>query len=159
MKLPFGSKNHEEAASTTIMRGVGNMMTPAEAKEFAGQWLPTWTGNRPDVLAAFYAEDAFFLDPGRPLGIQGKEQLRAYFTKVASNNPTWVWSLVEAIPIEAGFLGKLAACIPVGDKIVECVGLCFLQFDTAGKIKRNEIYFDRTELIREINKYRQSFAH
>ncbi len=135
------------------------MMTQAEAKEFAARWLSAWTGNRPKELAVFYADDAFFLDPGRPLGIEGKEQLLAYFTKVTGNNPTWTWSLVEAIPIEDGFLGKLAACIPVGDKNMECVGLCFLQFNADGKIKRNEIYFDRTELIREINKYRQSFAH
>ena len=135
------------------------MMTQQQAREFTDQWLPKWTGNRPVELASFYAEDAFFLDPGRPLGIQGKDELLAYFTKVASNNPTWVWTLMEAIPIEEGFLGKLAARIPVGEKIVECVGLCFLQFNDAGKIKRNEIYFDRTELIREINKYRQSFAH
>lgn len=135
------------------------MMTPAEAKEFTSRWLPAWSGNRPAELAAFYADDAFFLDPGRPQGISGKEQLLAYFTKVTGNNPTWTWTLMEAIPIEEGFLGKLAACIPVGNKVVECVGLCFLQFDAAGKIKRNEIYFDRTELIMEINKYRQSFAH
>jgi len=135
------------------------MMNQAEAKEFASRWLLAWTGNRPVELAAFYSEDAFFLDPGRPLGIKGKEQLIAYFTKVTSNNPTWVWTLVEAIPIEDGFLGKLAALIPVGEKIVECVGLCFLQFNDQGQIKRNEIYFDRTELIMQINKYRQSFAH
>lgn len=135
------------------------MMTQEEAREFTDRWLPSWTGNRPDKLSSFYADDAFFLDPGRPQGIRGKEQLIAYFTKVSSNNPTWIWSLVEAIPIEDGFLGKLSASIPVGEKIVECVGLCFLQFNDAGKIKRNEIYFDRTELIREINKYRQSFAH
>jgi hypothetical protein len=135
------------------------MMTQSEAVKFATRWLPAWSGNQPVELATFYADDAFFLDPGRPLGIQGKEQLLAYFTKVTSNNPTWVWSLVEAIPIEEGFLGKLSAIIPVGDKIVECVGLCFLQFNCEGKIKRNEIYFDRTELIREINKYRQTFAH
>lgn len=136
------------------------MMTQAEAKDFTSRWLPAWTGNRPGELAAFYADDAFFLDPGRPMGIQGKEELITYFTKVTGNNPTWVWTLIEAIPIEDGFLGKLAARIPVGDKIVvECVGLCFLQFNENGKIKRNEIYFDRTELIREINKFRQSIAH
>lgn len=135
------------------------MMTKQEAREFTDRWLPAWSGNRPVELAAFYADDAFFLDPGRPHGIQGIELLLAYFTKVTSNNPTWAWSLVEAIPIEEGFLGKLAARIPVGEKIVECVGLCFLQFNDEGKIRRNEIYFDRTELIREINKYRQTFAH
>lgn len=135
------------------------MMTNEEAREFTNRWLPTWTGNKPDELIAFYADDAFFLDPGRPQGIKGKDQLLAYFTKVLSNNPTWAWTQVEPIPIEDGFLNKLQARIPVGDKIVECVGLCFLQFNEQGKIKRNEIYFDRTELIREINKFRQSIAH
>ena len=135
------------------------MMTREEAREFTNRWLPAWTGNRPDELVAFYADDAFFLDPGRPQGIQGKAELSAYFTKVLSHNPSWVWTQVEPIPIEDGFLNKLKARIPVGDKVVECVGLCFLQFDGQGKIKRNEIYFDRSELVREINKVRQSFAH
>ena len=135
------------------------MMTQLETREFASRWLHAWTGNRPVELADFYSEDAFFLDPGRPMGIKGKEQLIAYFTKVTSNNPTWVWTLVEAIPIKNGFLGKLSACIPVGEKNVQCVGLCFLQFNAQKQIVRNEIYFDRTELIMEINKFRQSFAH
>lgn len=135
------------------------MMTKEEAREFTDRWLPAWTGNRPYELIAFYADDAFFLDPGRPLGIKGKDQLFAYFTKVLGHNPTWVWTQIEPIPIEGGFMNKLAARIPVGDKIVECVGLCFMQFDDQGKIRRNEIYFDRTELIKEINKFRQSIAH
>lgn len=135
------------------------MMTREEGREFTDRWLPKWTGNKPEELLAFYADDAIFLDPGRPRGIQGRRELFAYFTKVLGNNPTWVWSQVEPIPIEDGFLNKLVGRIPVGDKIIECVGLCFLQFNEEGKIKRNEIYFDRTELIREINKYRQSFAH
>ena len=135
------------------------MMTVEEARLFTDRWLPCWTGNRPEKLLAFYADDASFLDPGRPQGIKGKEQLSAYFTKVLGHNPTWVWTQMEPIPLEGGFMNKLAARIPVGDKIVECVGLCFLQFNTEGKIQRNEIYFDRTELIREINKFRQSIAH
>ena len=135
------------------------MMTQEEAREFTSRWLPAWTGNKPDELAAFYADDALFLDPGRPQGIKGKDQLISYFRNVLSHNPTWVWTQIEPIPIEEGFLNKLSARIPVGEKIVECVGLCFLQFDGAGKIKRNEIYFDRTELVREISKFRQSIAH
>ncbi len=45
---------------------------------------------------------------------------------------------------------KWLAKIPVGEKIVECIGVCFLQFNEQGKIKRNEVYFDRTELLSEI---------
>ena len=134
-------------------------MTTEEARAFTDEWLPAWSGNNPARLLAFYAEDAFFLDPGRPAGIQGKEQLTLYFTKVLGHNPTWIWTQVEPIPVEGGFMNRLEAKIPVGDKIIECSALCFLLFDAAGKIRRNEIYFDRTDLVREINKYRQSIAH
>ena len=135
------------------------MMTTEEAREFTDRWLPNWTGNKPEKLLSFYADDAFFLDPGRPAGITGKEQLTVYFTKVLGHNPTWVWTQIEPIPIEGGFMNRLEARIPVGEKTVACSALCFIQFNDQGKIRRNEIYFDRTELIKEINKYRQSIAH
>jgi hypothetical protein len=136
------------------------MMTTEEAREFTNRWLPCWTGNKPEKLLEFYNDEAFFLDPGRPAGIKGKDQLTVYFTKVLGHNPTWIWTQLEPIPLEGGFMNRLQARIPVGDRVVvECTALCFLQFDGQGKIRRNEIYFDRTELIREINKFRQSIAH
>jgi len=63
-----------------------------------------------------------------------------------AQNPDWIWTQIEAIPMEGGFLNKWLAKIPVGRNIVECIGVCFVQFDEQGKIKRNEIYFDRTFL-------------
>ncbi len=137
------------------------MMTKEEAREFTSRWLPAWTGNRPAELLAFYADDAFFLDPGRPLGIKGMEQLTAYFNRVLAHNPAWVWTQLEPMPLaEGGFANRLHARIPIGEKVVvECTALCFMQFDETGKIKRNEIYFDRTDLVREINRFRQSIAH
>jgi hypothetical protein len=135
------------------------MMTTEEARAFTDKWLPAWTGNTPERLLEFYADDAFFLDPGRPFGIKGKDVLKIYFTKVAGHNPTWVWTQLEPIPLLDGFMNRLHARIPVGDKVIECTALCFLQFNEQGKIRRNEIYFDRTDLVREINKYRQSIAH
>lgn len=137
------------------------MMTIEEAREFTNRWLPAWTGNRPEELLAFYADDAFFLDPGRPAGIKGKEQLTTYFYRVLAHNPAWVWTQLEPMPlVEGGFANRLHARIPIGEKVVvECTALCFLQFNEEGKITRNEIYFDRTDLVREINKFRQSIAH
>ena len=29
-------------------------MNPDDARVFADKWLPAWTGNRPELLAAFY---------------------------------------------------------------------------------------------------------
>lgn len=131
-------------------------MNKEEAKEFASKWLPAWTGNKPEKLAEFYSDDCFYLDPAIPSGVNGKAALLAYFRKLLSQNPEWVWTQIEPIPMEGGFLNKWLAKIPVGPKIIECVGVCFVQFDGQGKIKRNEVYFDRSKLISEIYKFSKS---
>jgi len=130
------------------------MMTAQKAKEFADRWLPAWTGNNPEKLAAFYSDDAFYMDPGIPNGVQGKEKLLTYFRKLLAQNPEWVWTRIEAIPMEDGFLNKWQAVIPVGIKKLTFVGVCFVQFDENGLIRRNEVYFDRTNLFLEILKHR-----
>jgi hypothetical protein len=131
-------------------------MDKKEAREFASRWLPAWTGNQPEKLAEFYSDDCFYLDPSIPSGVTGKTELISYFKKLLSQNPDWIWTQIEPIPMEGGFLNKWLAKIPVGQKVIECVGVCFVQFDNQGKIKRNEVYFDRSELISEIYKYNKS---
>ncbi len=133
-----------------------NPYTKEEAKEFASRWLPAWTGNKPEELAAYYSEDVFYSDPGTPDGVKGKQALIAYFGKLLSQNPNWVWTQLEPIPMEGGFLNKWHAMIPVGPKNLDCVGVCFVQFDSDGLIRRNEVYFDRTELISEIRKLQET---
>lgn len=127
-------------------------MTQDEAKEFASRWLPAWTGNDPEKLAGFYSDDVLYLDPGIPGGVRGKEKLLAYFIKLLAANPKWIWTQIEAIPMEGGFLNKWHAAIPIGEKTLEIIGVCFVQFNEKGLIRRNEVYFDRTELILEILK-------
>jgi hypothetical protein len=126
------------------------MMTVKQAREFAGRWLPAWTGNRPELLAAFYSEDTFYSDPGIPQGVHGRPVLTAYFRKLLAQNPDWVWTQVEGIPMEGGFLNKWKADIPVGPKTLTVFGVCLVQLDADGLIRRNEVYFDRTALVAEI---------
>ncbi|MFT3807985.1 YybH family protein [Arenimonas sp.] len=121
-----------------------------EARQFAERWLPAWTGNDPAALADFYSDDAFYLDPGMTQGVRGKPALLAYFTKLLAHNPDWVWSQIEGIPMEDGFLNKWRARIPVGESVLDIVGVCFVQLDEAGKIRRNEVYFDRSGLLAAI---------
>ena len=123
------------------------MMTKEQAREFASRWLPAWTGNDPERLAAFYSEDVSFLDPIIPAGVSGKPALLAYFRKLLARNPDWVWTQIEGIPLEGGFLNKWHAVIPTAGRNIECVGVCFVQFDDHGLIRRNEVYFDRSELL------------
>jgi hypothetical protein len=131
-------------------------MTVFEAKQFAEKWLPAWSGNNPELLAGFYSDDVFYLDPGIPDGVKGKNNLLAYFRKLLSVNPHWIWTQIEGIPMEGGFLNKWRAQIPVGPLTLEIVGVCFVQLDDAGKIRRNEVYFDRSRLLAEIAKLRQN---
>ena len=128
------------------------MMNKEEAKQFAAKWLPDWTGNNPEKLVDYYSNDVFYLDPRIPDGISGKNKLLSYFKKLLAQNPDWIWKQIEAIPLENGFLNKWLAKIPVGHKTIEVIGVCFVQFNRHGKIRRNEVYFDRTELVSEIYK-------
>lgn len=131
-------------------------LSAVEASQFAEKWLPAWTGNDPERLASFYSDDAFYLDPGVPAGIQGKAALLAYFRKLLAVNPQWVWTHLEGVPLQDGFLNKWLARIPVGPNTLEVAGVCSVQLDDAGKIRRNEVYFDRTLLLAEIAKYKAS---
>jgi ketosteroid isomerase-like protein len=131
-----------------------NGLSVSEARAFAQKWLPAWNGNNPELLVSFYSEDAFYLDPAIPGGIKGRPALLAYFRKLLGYNPNWVWTQLEAIPLEDGFLNKWLAKIPVGSKTVDVVGVCLVQLDGAGKIRRNEVYFDRNDLLSEIARQR-----
>lgn len=122
------------------------MMTREQAKAFASQWLPAWTGNDPEKLISFYSKDVFYSDPANPLGIQGKENLLKYFRKLLAKNPDWIWTQRNTIPMEDGFLNQWIAKIPLGEKVVECLGVCTVQF-REGLIYRNETYFDTAPLL------------
>jgi hypothetical protein len=132
------------------------MMTREQARAFAARWLPAWTGNDPERLASFYSDDVLYLDPAMPEGVRGKSALLDYFRKLLAYNPEWIWTQIEAFPMEGGFLNKWRATVPVGQKTVEIVGVCTVQLDDAGKIRRNEVFFDRTELVGEILRHQQA---
>lgn len=125
-------------------------LSAAEARAFAERWLPAWTGNNPELLASFYSEDAVYLDPAIPEGVAGRPALLAHFRKLLAYNPDWVWTQIEGIPMEGGFLNKWRATIPVGTSTLEIVGVCLVQLDAEGRIRRNEVYFDRARLLEEI---------
>lgn len=132
------------------------MMSKEQAKDFASRWLPAWTGNDPEKLVSFYSDDAYYQDHTIPRGVKGRDELLAHFRKLLSQSPNQVWNQIEAIPMEGGFLNKWLAKIPIGEKIVECIGVCLVQFDDNNKIRRNETYFDPRELITEILKLKKT---
>jgi hypothetical protein len=121
----------------------------AEAEEFASRWLPAWTGNDPERLAAFYSDDVFYRDPAVPDGVRGKEALLGYFRGLLARFPDWTWTQTAATPMDGGFLNHWHASIPVGATTIECDGFCTVRIRD-GLIERNEVFFDRTELVTAI---------
>ena len=117
-----------------------------EARAFAEKWLPSWSGNRPKLLASFYTLDAVYSDPGIPAGVRGHDSILAYFTKLLGQNPEWVWVHRGSIPMQDGFLNHWHASIPVPERILEVAGVCTVQLRD-GLIYANHVYFDRSELL------------
>ncbi len=122
-------------------------MKKTDAEAFCAKWLPLWTGNQPEKLAAVYADNVFYRDPGVPGGLRGKAELLAYFRRLLAANPDWQWYVVEIFETPEGFTGKWRAEIPVRGQIIEESGMDIVEVDEAGLISRNEVYFDRTALI------------
>jgi SnoaL-like domain len=121
----------------------------SDAREFAARWLPAWTGNDPERLVAFYTEDAFYSDPAIPDGIRGRDALLDYLRVLLARFPDWEWTQRDATPMEGGFLNHWHASIPVGGTVIECDGVCTVRLRD-GLIERNEVFFDRSELLSAI---------
>jgi len=125
------------------------MMTREEAQKFSASWLPAWTGNDAEKLVAFYTDDVFYSDPSVPEGVEGRPALLRYLTWLLGNNPAWVWTQRDAVPMEGGFLNKWKLEAPVGDRVVTCNGVCTVEF-RGPLIRRNEVYFDTLPLMNAI---------
>ena len=121
-------------------------MNEDEARKFAEQWLPAWSGNRPALLASFYTRDAIYSDPAIPAGVRGHAALLAYFTRLLARNPDWVWTQRAAIPMQAGFLNLWHARVPVAERTLEIDGACTVQLRD-GLIYANHVFFDRSSLL------------
>lgn len=120
-----------------------------EALAFCSQWLPAWTGNRPDLLIEFYSDSARYADPARPDGLQGRAAILSYFRRLLARNPDWKWEVAEILLTHKGFVLKWNAIIPTPKGVVRATGVDIVEVG-AGKIVRNEVYFDRTELLRAL---------
>ena len=126
------------------------------AQEFSRRWLPAWSGNQPEHLASFYSEDCTYCDGAVPDGVRGRASLTEYFARLLSYNPNWVWTQVDAIPMEGGFVNRFRAEIPVGDQVIFSEGVCLVWIDDDGLIRRNEVFFDRSDVLAAIAALRAS---
>src|SRR6201997_1374626 len=121
-------------------------MSETDAKRFTDRWLPAWTGNDPERLTAFYADDAVYSDPAVPAGVRGHAEILGYFRRLLARYPDWVWTNTGVRPLDGGFLNYWHAVIPDRHRVIECDGVCTVMVED-GLIRRNEVFFDRTPLM------------
>jgi len=122
-----------------------------EILDFCRKWLPAWEGNRPNDLIGFYSDDALYIDPANKEGLRGREQIFPYFKKLLAANPSWKWEPIEVFPTDLGFIAKWKATIPVGAEVITEYGMDIIEI-VRGKIRRNEVYFDRSNLLEALRK-------
>lgn len=126
------------------------IMSQQDLETYCDQWLAAWTGNNPEKLLEFYAEDAFYRDPYLKEGITGHGALLTYFKKLLALNPAWVWTRSEIWFIDGGFALKWVANIPLPNgEMLEETGLDIILLKDR-KITRNGVYFDRTEWMKAL---------
>ncbi len=119
------------------------------AMDFCSRWLSAWTGGRDAVehLLSFYDKDVFYLDPMWPMGLKDRDSMKKYLEKLLTRYPDWRYRTVEVIPTEKGFVLKWELTVPVKNEKTTIRGLDIVEV-AGGLITRNEVYFDRTELMK-----------
>jgi SnoaL-like domain len=118
---------------------------PQQAALFAAAWLPAWTGNQPQPLAAFYTPDTFYSDPQMPDGVHGREALTQYLTRLLARAPDWNWTQTASTPMLGGFVNYWQAQMPLSGTVLRLTGVCLVVL-REGMIARNEVFFDRIPL-------------
>lgn len=120
-----------------------------ELGSFCNRWLAAWTGNDPELLISFYSEDVYYRDPANPHGLKGRRPLYDYLKVLLRGNPDWKWEKRELLPTEKGFVLKWRATIPTHQGVITEEGLDIVEI-TKNLISRNEVFFDRTELLKKL---------
>jgi ketosteroid isomerase-like protein len=126
-------------------------MKREEILEFCGRWLPAWEGNKPDDLIEFYSDDALYIDPANKKGLKGRDRIFAYFKKLLSAYPSWKWEAIQVFPTDLGFVAKWKATIPVRAETITEHGMDIVEIER-GKISRNEVYFDLSQIFEALRK-------
>lgn len=123
-----------------------------DLEAFCDAWFDAWRGNEPEKLAAYYAEDCYYVDPARPQGIVGRDELLRYFRKLLAANPDWAWKRERLDPIHQGFTVTYWAHVPVptGETLrIKGMDLVLLR---DGKIAVNEVHFDTAAWLAALGK-------
>jgi len=111
--------------------------------------LSAWNEQDVEKTVACYTEDCLYLDPNTRGHVQGRDALRRYLTRLFEKW-TMHWTLREFHPFGAekggAFLWHASLTPVAGGPTAEIDGMDLVQLED-GRLKRNEVYFDRMSLF------------
>ena len=112
------------------------MLTEAEVRQFAKDWVRAWNSHDLDAITAHYGSNVILTSPvaarllSDPSGtVTGKEALRSYFQRGLEAYPNLAFELVDVM----WGLSSVVLCYmnQKGTKSAE-----FMEFDAGGKVIR-----------------------
>jgi ketosteroid isomerase-like protein len=115
---------------------------------FSRGFLDAWNSQDVDRVLAVYTDDVVYLDPNSHGEVRGADALRRYLTKLFDRwQMSWSFKegFVGADENVATVLWHATLRLKHGNTEVEVDGMDLVVVD-GGRIKRNEVYFDRAAL-------------
>lgn len=116
--------------------------------EFAEKFLDAWNAQDVDAVLSFYADNVTYRDPNTKGNVEGADAMRKYLTKLFASW-TMRWSTREMYPLAdkdgVAFLWRASIRKSDGTQTVEVDGMDLVLIE-GGKVKRNDVYFDRAVL-------------
>ena len=123
-------------------------MDRGQMLDLVDKFLDAWNSQDVENVIGCYTEDVIYIDPNTRGQVKGHEALRHYLRKLfAAWTMTWVLR-------EAYLFGDGNGCAALwhatfkktgGDKVIEADGMDLVLM-RGDRIKRNDVYFDRTLL-------------
>lgn len=110
--------------------------------------IEAWNNQDVERVVACYTEDLIYVDPNTRGAVEGTDAFGRYLTKLFSR---WQmhWSVKETFPLAdtdgAAGLWRASFRLPGGKESVEVDGMDLVLIEN-GRLKRNEVYFDRAAL-------------
>lgn len=125
-----------------------NKPDAARYAEFAEKFLDAWNAQDVDAVLSFYADNVTYRDPNTKGNVEGADAMRKYLTKLFASW-TMRWSTREMYPLAdkdgAAFLWRASIRKSDGTQTVEVDGMDLVLIE-GGKVKHNDVYFDRAVL-------------
>ena len=122
--------------------------TEAQLTAMAERLFDGWNRQDVEAVVACYTDDLVYRDPNTRGEVKGRDAMRRYLRKLFQG---WKmsWSLKEAHLFEGrngcAAMWRASFQRPDGDQIVEADGMDLVLVE-GRRVKRNEVYFDRTVL-------------